>query len=185
LGRFWQIDPLAEQYVYNSPYALQENKFGRGVELEGKELMDFVNGVTTSLIDNNTLGITDVRKDNEEKASDKTTFKIGTVVGDLITAYQGTTEMSAGGSEAFVSTAGVATAPLSAFGILLSGHGAAVFSKSMANLANAMVNSTKPSDKNSSSNKNSKVEKSNKTEKIGENFTKKTEIRPGKNSGQS
>jgi hypothetical protein len=42
LGRFWQIDPLAEQYVYNSPYALQENKFGRGVELEGKELMDFV-----------------------------------------------------------------------------------------------------------------------------------------------
>jgi hypothetical protein len=39
LGRFWQIDPLAEQYVYNSPYALQENKFGRGVELEGKELL--------------------------------------------------------------------------------------------------------------------------------------------------
>jgi hypothetical protein len=41
LGRFWQIDPLAEQYVYNSPYALQENKFGCGVELEGKELGGF------------------------------------------------------------------------------------------------------------------------------------------------
>jgi hypothetical protein len=41
LGRFWQIDPL-EQYEYNLPYAVQENKFGRGVELEGKELLDFV-----------------------------------------------------------------------------------------------------------------------------------------------
>jgi Restriction endonuclease fold toxin 7 len=38
IGRLWSIDPLAESYVYNSPYALQENKFGRGVELEGLEL---------------------------------------------------------------------------------------------------------------------------------------------------
>jgi hypothetical protein len=41
IGRFWQIDPLASDYVYNSPYALQENKFGLGVELEGKEIMPF------------------------------------------------------------------------------------------------------------------------------------------------
>ncbi|RYU94334.1 DUF6443 domain-containing protein [Emticicia agri] len=41
IGRFWQIDPLAEKYVYNSPYALQENKFGKGIELEGKELAPF------------------------------------------------------------------------------------------------------------------------------------------------
>lgn len=40
-GRFWQIDPLAEKYLYNSPYALQENKFGRGVELEGLEMFPF------------------------------------------------------------------------------------------------------------------------------------------------
>ena len=40
LGRFWQIDPLAEDYTYNSPYALQENKMGMGVELEGLELGD-------------------------------------------------------------------------------------------------------------------------------------------------
>ena len=38
LGRFWQIDPLAEDYVYNSTYAFQENKLGMGTELEGKEL---------------------------------------------------------------------------------------------------------------------------------------------------
>jgi len=38
IGRFWQIDPLAEDYVYNSTYAFQENKMGMGVELEGLEL---------------------------------------------------------------------------------------------------------------------------------------------------
>ncbi|MGY3792179.1 DUF6443 domain-containing protein [Aquimarina sp. 433] len=38
IGRFWQIDPLAEDYTYNSTYAFQENKIGMGVELEGLEL---------------------------------------------------------------------------------------------------------------------------------------------------
>ncbi len=37
--RFWQIDPLAEDYVYNSTYAFQENKLGMGIELEGAELL--------------------------------------------------------------------------------------------------------------------------------------------------
>ena len=38
IGRFWQIDPLAEDYMYNSTYAFQENKLGSGVELEGLEV---------------------------------------------------------------------------------------------------------------------------------------------------
>ncbi len=38
IGRFWQVDPLAEDYVYNSTYAFQENKMGMGVELEGLEI---------------------------------------------------------------------------------------------------------------------------------------------------
>jgi RHS repeat-associated protein len=41
LGRFWSVDPLAEKYYYNSPYAFAENKLGMGIELEGLELMDF------------------------------------------------------------------------------------------------------------------------------------------------
>jgi hypothetical protein len=41
IGRFHQIDPLASDYPHNSTYALQENKFGRGVELEGLELGPF------------------------------------------------------------------------------------------------------------------------------------------------
>lgn len=43
IGRFWQVDPLAEDYVYNSPYAFQENKLGMGVELEGLELQEWFN----------------------------------------------------------------------------------------------------------------------------------------------
>ncbi|WP_264538524.1 DUF6443 domain-containing protein [Flavobacterium sp. N1736] len=38
LGRFFNIDPLAEKYEYNSTYAFQENKMGMGRELEGLEL---------------------------------------------------------------------------------------------------------------------------------------------------
>ena len=38
LGRFWQVDPLAEEYTYNSTYAFQENKMGLGIELEGLEV---------------------------------------------------------------------------------------------------------------------------------------------------
>lgn len=41
IGRFMSIDPLAEKYTYNSPYAFQENKMGLGVELEGLELVTF------------------------------------------------------------------------------------------------------------------------------------------------
>jgi Restriction endonuclease fold toxin 7 len=39
IGRFFGIDPLADSYVYNSPYAFAENKLGLGIELEGLELL--------------------------------------------------------------------------------------------------------------------------------------------------
>ena len=38
IGRFFAVDPLAADYVYNSTYAFQENKLGLGTELEGAEL---------------------------------------------------------------------------------------------------------------------------------------------------
>ena len=37
IGRFWQVDPLAEKYEYNSVYAFSENKVIAHVELEGLE----------------------------------------------------------------------------------------------------------------------------------------------------
>ncbi|SHF71057.1 DUF6443 domain-containing protein [Chryseobacterium vrystaatense] len=39
VGRFFSVDPLSEQFPYNSTYAFQENKLGMGVELEGLELL--------------------------------------------------------------------------------------------------------------------------------------------------
>jgi RHS repeat-associated protein len=41
IGRFIQIDPLSEDYVYNSTYAFSENKVTTHVELEGLEAVLF------------------------------------------------------------------------------------------------------------------------------------------------
>ena len=46
IGRFMSIDPLAEKYTYNSPYAFQENKLGMGREIEGLEMMPWDQLVT-------------------------------------------------------------------------------------------------------------------------------------------
>jgi len=39
IGRFIQIDPLANKYPYNSTYAFSENKVINGIELEGLEVV--------------------------------------------------------------------------------------------------------------------------------------------------
>ena len=41
LGRFISVDPLAEKYVYNSPYAFSENHVTSHIELEGLEKIFF------------------------------------------------------------------------------------------------------------------------------------------------
>src|SRR5690606_11826241 len=40
IGRFFNVDPLAESYVHNSPYAFSENKVISHIELEGLEAID-------------------------------------------------------------------------------------------------------------------------------------------------
>ncbi|MEP1032204.1 DUF6443 domain-containing protein [Ekhidna sp.] len=42
LGRFFNVDPLAEQYSYQSPYNFSENMVTAHVELEGKEAKYFM-----------------------------------------------------------------------------------------------------------------------------------------------
>ncbi|TCP24242.1 RHS repeat-associated protein [Tenacibaculum skagerrakense] len=46
-ARFWSLDPLAEDFVYNSTYAFAENKIGMGMELEGREI--FFNDIASQL----------------------------------------------------------------------------------------------------------------------------------------
>ncbi len=41
IGRFFNVDPLAEDYVYNGVYNFSENRVIDGVELEGLEWQDF------------------------------------------------------------------------------------------------------------------------------------------------
>jgi RHS repeat-associated protein len=43
IGRFFNIDPLADKYVYNSPYAFSENQVVAHRELEGLEKVDIKN----------------------------------------------------------------------------------------------------------------------------------------------
>lgn len=45
IGRFFNIDPLAERYVYNSPYAFSGNKVVAHRELEGLEAEPIVEQV--------------------------------------------------------------------------------------------------------------------------------------------
>lgn len=52
IGRFFNVDPLAEDYYYNSPYAFSENKVIAHVELEGLESVPYTDkSKTEKLID--------------------------------------------------------------------------------------------------------------------------------------
>jgi hypothetical protein len=42
IGRFFKVDPLAEEYDYNSPYAFSENKVVSHRELEGLEAVEAI-----------------------------------------------------------------------------------------------------------------------------------------------
>lgn len=48
IGRFFNVDPLAEDYYYNSPYAFSENKVIAHIELEGLESTPFMTGHVAS-----------------------------------------------------------------------------------------------------------------------------------------
>ncbi|WP_199858514.1 DUF6443 domain-containing protein [Flavobacterium sp. Root901] len=59
IGRFMCIDPLAEKYTYNSPYAFAENRVIDGRELEGLEWVDAKgNTIYNTNKDNGKVGYT-------------------------------------------------------------------------------------------------------------------------------
>ncbi len=49
IGRFLMPDPLGSEYAHNSLYAFQENKLGKGVELEGAELAEFGHWISKNI----------------------------------------------------------------------------------------------------------------------------------------
>lgn len=61
IGRFFNVDPLAEKYVYNSPYAFSENRVINAVELEGLEAV---------LINPDKSGSTEEQRKSDKRISD-------------------------------------------------------------------------------------------------------------------
>jgi RHS repeat-associated protein len=55
IGRFFNVDPLASDYVYNSPYAFSENHVTTHIELEGLEKV-YIFDTATRPKDNGTKG---------------------------------------------------------------------------------------------------------------------------------
>ncbi|CAM1340228.1 hypothetical protein TAMYLO_110007 [Tenacibaculum amylolyticum] len=85
IGRFWQIDPLAEDYMYNSTYAFQENKLGMGVELEGLELAEwFMDKVWHGVLGQPRGGNTSTHLDNTPTSSTPTKNITGNYFGDAL-----------------------------------------------------------------------------------------------------
>jgi hypothetical protein len=85
------IDPLASDYPHNSPYALQENKFGLGVELEGKELSEFFKGVNNALLEDTVPFSPSANKSFESRD-----YSNGKRVGHISAAIAGLVEIAGG-----------------------------------------------------------------------------------------
>jgi len=83
LGRFWSVDPLANKYVYNSPYAFSEDKVIGHIELEGLEAVPLKhsnNPYIRALADKNLQKHEDSFIDNA-RGSVKVTLTIGPGIG--------------------------------------------------------------------------------------------------------
>jgi hypothetical protein len=112
IGRFWMVDPLADSYPHNSVYALQENKFGLGVELEGRELSEFLSGFKNAIIED-TVPLTPSANRRFESNSyefGKTAGHYGSIAIGLLEIGNGL--QAAGGSAAVaVESGGILTIP--------------------------------------------------------------------------
>jgi RHS repeat-associated protein len=91
IGRFFSVDPLADEYVYNSPYAFAENKLGLGIELEGLELLPLAATYTFEVTTSTTRPT--IFFENPIKATTETTTKLGEV-GAKTSETSGTTGKS-------------------------------------------------------------------------------------------
>jgi len=56
IGRFLSVDPLRQQYAYNSTYAFSENRVIDAVELEGLEMVIYTEGGTDGQSGSNNAG---------------------------------------------------------------------------------------------------------------------------------
>jgi RHS repeat-associated protein len=79
IGRFFNVDPLAEDYVYNGPYNFAENRVIDGIELEGLEWKSVKDD------DGNTSLTLNVQLYNDSGLSDKQLTKLKTSITEQFT----------------------------------------------------------------------------------------------------
>jgi RHS repeat-associated protein len=95
-GRFWQIDPLADKYVYNSTYAFSENKVTAHVELEGLESFSIQDLWRSTGITSSTDPKQFVKDVGKEALKPKTWVQGAAVAGQIVVPVFLTTLMTGG-----------------------------------------------------------------------------------------
>ncbi len=109
IGRFWQIDPLADKYVYNSTYAFSEDKVTTHVELEGREAeyifaraWEELKGAIQSAADKIDKAITDVTKGSASTENASQTTGPVTVTNSTNVTVTTETSTNLGGNASYV-----------------------------------------------------------------------------------
>jgi RHS repeat-associated protein len=96
IGRFWQVDPLADKYVYNSTYAFSENKVTGHVELEGLESFSIQDLWRSAGVTNSSDPKQFVKNVGNELAKPKTWIQGAAAAGQIVAPVFLTTLMTGG-----------------------------------------------------------------------------------------
>jgi len=83
IGRFWQIDPLSDRFVYNSTYAFSENKVTSHVEMEGLETVSIQDFWRSAGITSSTDPVEYVSKIRDELYKPGTWIRADAAVGQM------------------------------------------------------------------------------------------------------
>jgi len=105
IGRFFNVDPLADKYVYNSPYAFSENDVIGAVELEGLEKARITNWkVQKSIMQKMSTEVINNGDNNWKGTRSLNQFIVYNDKNEVVKAYS---SMEVGGSEELMYNDGV------------------------------------------------------------------------------
>ena len=157
LGRTTTMDPKAEKYYSLSPYLWCAGNPVRFVDLDGKEVKDYVIGAFSAIMDNFTGGATNLRRSLVEQSNNIDDFYSGVQIGNGASAVIGASEIIIGcsmlvggdatayaGAAAVVPSGGM-TVILVAGGSAISAEGAIITSHGSVMLASSIKNYGKQS----------------------------------------